>query len=195
MEPAARALIPRLRYKMDQVRKGVITDHDFAADFNAINKSILNLVSTLKSHKVLSILGVDTSNSNVNAKPTVFVARDLYRLIYSAQHDSDKAGVLIKANALRKSFGSSFGLGPLDITLLRGEVLGLVGVNASGKTTILRVNHLTPFVDLLCQDKLTAHREQVYLIRTSDGRFEIVRALLSNPRTRSRSRSSGQFAL
>jgi ABC-2 type transport system ATP-binding protein len=50
-----------------------------------------------------------------------------------------KLGTLIKAKGLRKSFGSNFGLGPLDITLLRGEVLGLVGVNASGKTTILRL--------------------------------------------------------
>ena len=64
---------------------------------------------------------------------------DLYRIIYSAHFDADKAGVLINAKSLKKRFGNFFKLGPLDITLQRGEVLGLVGVNASGKTTILRM--------------------------------------------------------
>lgn len=47
--------------------------------------------------------------------------------------------ILVTATGLEKSYGSaSFGLGPIEIELHQGEILGLVGENGNGKTTLLR---------------------------------------------------------
>jgi ABC-2 type transport system ATP-binding protein len=47
--------------------------------------------------------------------------------------------VLVSTQNLEKSYGSSsFGLGPINMELQQGEILGLVGENGNGKTTLLR---------------------------------------------------------
>jgi ABC-2 type transport system ATP-binding protein len=47
---------------------------------------------------------------------------------------------LVNATAVTKSYGTSlFSLGPIDIKLKQGEILGLVGENGNGKTTLLRL--------------------------------------------------------
>ncbi len=48
--------------------------------------------------------------------------------------------VLVSTNKVEKSYGySSFSLGPIDMELKQGEILGLVGENGNGKTTLLRL--------------------------------------------------------
>lgn len=47
---------------------------------------------------------------------------------------------IMTAQQIRKTYsGGNFSLGPVDIRLQRGELLGLVGENGNGKTTLLRV--------------------------------------------------------
>ncbi|HTN16775.1 MAG TPA: ABC transporter ATP-binding protein, partial [Chitinophagaceae bacterium] len=47
---------------------------------------------------------------------------------------------IMNAQQIRKTYsGGNFSLGPVDIDLRRGELLGLVGENGNGKTTLLRV--------------------------------------------------------
>jgi ABC-2 type transport system ATP-binding protein len=49
-------------------------------------------------------------------------------------------GKLIAAEDISKDYGkASFRLKPISLQLNRGEILGVVGVNASGKTTLLRI--------------------------------------------------------
>ena len=47
--------------------------------------------------------------------------------------------VAITTRALRKEFGPLVAVAGLDLTVARGEILGLVGANGSGKTTTIRM--------------------------------------------------------
>src|SRR5919199_436530 len=58
---------------------------------------------------------------------------------------ADAAGPLIRAEALRKSFGDNLVLDGIDLDVARGEVLVVIGASGSGKSTLLRcVNLLEP---------------------------------------------------
>ena len=47
---------------------------------------------------------------------------------------------VLKAQDITKSYGSGkFSLGPVSLTLKKGQVFGLVGENGNGKTTLLRI--------------------------------------------------------
>ncbi|MBN2192587.1 MAG: ABC transporter ATP-binding protein [Polyangiaceae bacterium] len=46
---------------------------------------------------------------------------------------------MIEIRELYKYYGNFRALGPLDITIEKGEVVGLLGLNGSGKTTTLRI--------------------------------------------------------
>ena len=48
-------------------------------------------------------------------------------------------GPAVRAERLRKTFGSLVAVDNLDLTIQRGEVFGLLGPNGSGKTTTIRM--------------------------------------------------------
>ena len=48
-------------------------------------------------------------------------------------------GAAVRAERLRKTFGSLVAVDNLDLTIQRGEVFGLLGPNGSGKTTTIRM--------------------------------------------------------
>lgn len=58
--------------------------------------------------------------------------------IYVEPHAANE--LVLQANNLTKSYGSQkFSLGPVSLTLTKGQVFGLVGENGNGKTTLLRI--------------------------------------------------------
>jgi ABC-2 type transport system ATP-binding protein len=71
----------------------------------------------------------------------------------------------IRAQQLSKSFGSSFRLGPLDLQVQAGEILGVMGPNAAGKTTLLRLiwGFLRPDHGSVSVFGLKPHLQQVQL--------------------------------
>jgi ABC-type sugar transport system ATPase subunit len=50
-----------------------------------------------------------------------------------------KGGVLLRMESISKSFGSVKALHKVNLTLSRGEVLGLVGDNGAGKSTLIKI--------------------------------------------------------
>jgi len=46
--------------------------------------------------------------------------------------------VIISIDNLKKVYSSNFGLGPINLNIKSGEIIGLVGENGNGKTTLLR---------------------------------------------------------
>jgi ABC-2 type transport system ATP-binding protein len=67
------------------------------------------------------------------------IDRKLLDLIVRA-NDPQTKGALLVAEDLQKRYSrTAFNLRPINLELSRGEILGIVGVNASGKTTLLRM--------------------------------------------------------
>ena len=54
---------------------------------------------------------------------------------------------LLEARGLAKRFGGLQAVAGLDLSLARGEILGLIGPNGAGKTTVFNLlsGFLTPY--------------------------------------------------
>jgi ABC-2 type transport system permease protein len=61
------------------------------------------------------------------------------RAVPGARPPNASAGPAVRAERLRKTFGSLVAVDALDLTIHRGEVFGLLGPNGSGKTTTIRM--------------------------------------------------------
>ncbi|MBL7758453.1 MAG: ATP-binding cassette domain-containing protein [Chitinophagaceae bacterium] len=69
-------------------------------------------------------------------------AGDLLQEIGNAgpSHIHDRSNPALKADQIRKTYAhGSFSLSTLDITVYPGQIIGLVGENGNGKTTLLRL--------------------------------------------------------
>ncbi|WP_298119007.1 ATP-binding cassette domain-containing protein [Flavobacterium sp.] len=113
-------------------------------DFSILTKRIIDL--TLDTEDIIHykktnefLVWLDQNETNVEAK------KEKYRAILTDLHSSlstksiPEKKLLVSTSGLVKSYGtSSFGLGPIEMELHQGEILGLVGENGNGKTTLLR---------------------------------------------------------
>ena len=69
------------------------------------------------------------------------VAEAVTRLVWprAAQHDAVHDAPVLQLANLRKAFGGLVAIDDANFTLRRGEILGLIGPNGSGKTTVLNL--------------------------------------------------------
>ncbi len=113
-------------------------------DFTILTKRIIDLTldtEDLNHYKKTNdfLIWLDQNENNVEGK------KEKYQAVLSNLHATlsnkpiAEKQVLVSTSGLEKSYGSSsFGLGPIEMELRQGEILGLVGENGNGKTTLLR---------------------------------------------------------
>lgn len=100
------------------------------------------------------------SDKDVKEKLVAFF-NELMAYFLSKQASPSKNNVLVKVNAMKRIYrNSAFTLGPISLEVKEGDIIGLVGENGNGKTTLLRclcgelqitsgeVNYMFPYADL-----------------------------------------------
>lgn len=113
-------------------------------DFSILTKRIIDLAldtEDINYYKKTNefLVWLDQNETNVEAKKEKYrvLLTDLYSSLSTKSIPEKK--LLVSTSGLAKSYGtSSFGLGPIEMELHQGEILGLVGENGNGKTTLLR---------------------------------------------------------
>jgi ABC-2 type transport system ATP-binding protein len=113
-------------------------------DFSILTKRIIDLTldtEDLNHYKKTNdfLIWLDQNENNVDGKKEKYqaVLSDLHATLINKPLAEKQ--VLVSTSGLEKSYGSSsFGLGPIEMELRQGEILGLVGENGNGKTTLLR---------------------------------------------------------
>lgn len=70
---------------------------------------------------------------------------------------------IVRVDAVYKSFYGSFRLGPIDLNIASGEILGVMGPNGAGKTTLLRLlwGFIRPDAGRISVFGMTPHLQQV----------------------------------
>lgn len=115
-------------------------------DFQLLSKRIIDLTLDTRDighyRKTVDLLYWLDSNPPVNEQ-VIRYTKILDELCDSLQQksidDVKQAEVLISVNNLIRSYkNSSFALGPISFEIRSGQILGLVGENGNGKTTLLR---------------------------------------------------------
>lgn len=112
-------------------------------DYSILTKRIIDLTLDTEDigyyKKTLAFLDWLDANENNAEKKNKFEAiiSDLHSVL--SKKPIIERSVLVSASDLVKSYGiSRFALGPINMELKQGQILGLVGENGNGKTTLLR---------------------------------------------------------
>ena len=58
---------------------------------------------------------------------------------HAGESETDEPQVILRATAVRKSFGSRVAVSDVGLELRRGEALAIIGPNGAGKTTLLEI--------------------------------------------------------
>lgn len=127
--------------QFDEIRK--LIDYE---DFTLLTKRVIDFTFDTENiaiyKKVVEFLDwLDNNNDKTEEKKEQFnqILGILYQELVSKPITLQKGAPLLIANNLIKSYkNSSFALGPISFAIEDGQIVGLVGENGNGKTTLLR---------------------------------------------------------
>ncbi|HLA56779.1 MAG TPA: ABC transporter ATP-binding protein [Flavobacterium sp.] len=114
-------------------------------DYGLLVKRVIDFTLDTQSKsfyiKTLALLDwLDANENNTPAAKQQFseILEDLYAYLKELPYTDPKN--ILQANAIQKKYAhSSFALGPVNLVLNEGDIIGLVGENGNGKTTLLRL--------------------------------------------------------
>lgn len=89
-----------------------------------------------KTDKFLDWIDENPNNTTLPEK-LLTLANELYTFLSDKPIKTKEK--ILEANGLIKKYSSSFSLGPINLELFEGDIVGLVGENGNGKTTLLRL--------------------------------------------------------
>ena len=129
------------QFQFDEIRK--LIDYE---DFTLLTKRVIDFTFDTENiaiyKKVVEFLDwLDNNNDKTEEKKEQFnqILGILYQELVSKPITLQKGTPLLIANNLIKSYkNSSFALGPISFTIEDAQIVGLVGENGNGKTTLLR---------------------------------------------------------
>lgn len=115
-------------------------------DFNQLVKRIIDLTLDTKDityyRKTIIFLDwLDKNNNSVEIKNRFKdILDDLYQFLINKPVNvtSERKPLLSTDNLIRSYSNSMFALGPISFEIKEGQIIGLVGENGNGKTTLLR---------------------------------------------------------
>lgn len=79
----------------------------------------------------------ENQNNTTLPEKLLTLANELYAFLCDKPIKTKEK--ILEANGLVKKYSSSFSLGPINLELFEGDIVGLVGENGNGKTTLLRL--------------------------------------------------------
>ena len=116
---------------------------DFVYDFSCHESLSTKALDLRKAYNQAKELGSNAvSNNELAVELMSFFEKNLCVAEISLPDASTKGALLAKAKELSKKYESrlhNFYLEPIDLDLVAGEIIGLVGENGNGKTTLLRM--------------------------------------------------------
>lgn len=111
-------------------------------DFQQVIKRIIDFTLDTKAiqfyKQTTTFLNWFDHNSNsVEVKDKLsHLLQDLYKVLLEKKIQPHQT--IISIENLQKNYNSNFNLGPIQLEIKSGEIIGLVGENGNGKTTLLR---------------------------------------------------------
>ncbi|CAM3975965.1 ATP-binding cassette domain-containing protein [Flavobacterium antarcticum] len=142
-----------------------IVDYLKYDDFAILTKRIIDLTLDTESvafyQKTNDLLDwLDSNSENIPEKKIKFQSLLDELFAFLSQKEIPESKLLVSVTALEKIYPSGrFSLGPVNLNLHHGEILGLVGENGNGKTTLLR---------LLCGELFSTSGELNYHFQYDD---------------------------
>lgn len=90
-----------------------------------------------KTYNLLAWVDYNQSNTEEKKEKYLTILQELHQFLSKKEIKIQKC--LLEINNLKKSYSKSpFALGPINLKISEGEIIGLVGENGNGKTTLLR---------------------------------------------------------
>lgn len=127
-----RALSQRARLALGRTRRierEALDGVTPVSEVNAERNRILQLLDSLTDDLE------DEVRRQEEARPSPLLAPPRSARVEPGQ----EVGAMVRCASVEKRYGARFKLGPVSFALKHGEILGVVGPNASGKTSLLRI--------------------------------------------------------